>query len=58
MRKVYIQPSMRAIKLQNMTWLLAGSGDETEDLQSSGWDNPDDKLNLNKQGGDNSIWDR
>ena len=27
-------------------------------LQSSGWDDPEDELNLSDQGGSSSIWDR
>ena len=52
-----MKPSMTAIELQHMTRLLAGSGD-MKGLQSSGWDNPVDVLNLSDQGGGSSIWDR
>ena len=57
MKKEYIKPSMTAIELQHMTRLLAGSGD-VRGLQSSGWDDPEDVLNLSDQGGSSSIWDR
>ena len=57
MKKEYMKPSMTAIKLQHMTRLLAGSGD-MKGLQSSGWDDPKDELNLSDQGGGSSIWDR
>ena len=57
MKKEYIKPSMTAIELQHMTRLLAGSGD-VRGLQSSGWDDSEDKLNLSDQGGSSSIWDR
>ena len=57
MKKEYMKPSMTAIELQHMTRLLAGSGDVIG-LQSSGWENPEDKLNLSNQGGGSSIWDR
>ena len=57
MKKEYIKPSMTAIELQHMTRLLAGSGD-VRGLQSSGWNNPEDELELDKQGGGSSIWDR
>ncbi len=57
MKKEYIKPSMTAIELQHMTRLLAGSGD-VRGLQSSGWDYPEDKLDISDQGGGSSIWDR
>ena len=57
MKKDYKKPSMTAIELQHMTRLLAGSGD-VRGLQSSGWDDPEDLLNLSDQGGSSSIWDR
>ena len=57
MKKEYMKPSMTAIELQHMTRLLVGSGD-VKGLQSSGWDDPEDKLNLSDQGGSSSIWDR
>ena len=57
MKKEYIKPSMKAIKLQHSTQLLVGSG-EVRGLQSSGWDDPKDELNLSDQGGSSSIWDR
>ena len=57
MKKEYIKPSMTAIELQHMTRLLVGSGD-VKGLQSSGWDDREDKLNLSDQGGSSSIWDR
>ena len=57
MKKEYMKPSMKAIELQHMTRLLAGSGD-VRGLQSSGWDDPEDELNLSDQGGGSSIWDR
>ena len=52
-----MKPSMTAIELQHMTRLLAGS-DDMKGLQSSGWNNPEDELDLSDQGGGNSIWDR
>ena len=57
MKKEYMKPSMTAIELQHMTRLLAGSGD-VRGLQSSGWDDSADVLNLSDQGGSSSIWDR
>ena len=48
---------MTAIELQHMTRLLAGSGD-VRGLQSSGWKDSKDKLDLSDQGGSSSIWDR
>ena len=57
MKKEYIKPSMMAIELQHMTRLLVGS-DEVRSLQSSGWNDPEDELNLSDQGGGSSIWDR
>lgn len=57
MKKEYIKPSMKAIKLQHSTQLLAGSGD-MRGLKSSGWDDPKDELDLSNQGGGSSIWDR
>ena len=57
MKKEYMKPSMTAIELQHMTRILAGSGD-VRGLQSSGWDDPEDVLNLSDQGGSSSIWDR
>ena len=57
MKKEYMKPSMTASELQRMTRLLAGSGD-VRGLQSSGWDDPEDLLNLSDQGGSSSIWDR
>ena len=57
MKKEYMKPSMTAIELQHMTRLLAGSGD-MRGLQSSGWSDSADELNLSDQGGSSSIWDR
>ena len=57
MKKEYIKPSMTAIELQHMTRLLAGSGD-VRGLQSSGWDDPEDELDISDQDGGSSIWDR
>ena len=57
MKKEYMKPSMKAIELQHMTRLLAGSGD-MKGLQSSGWEDSEDELDLNDQGGGSSIWDR
>ena len=57
MKKEYIKPSMTAIELQHMTRLLAGSGD-VRGLQSSGWDDSEDELDISDQGGGSSIWDR
>ena len=57
MKKEYMKPYMTAIELQHMTRLLVGSGD-VKGLQSSGWDDREDKLNLSDQGGSSSIWDR
>ena len=48
---------MQAIELQHGSRLLAGSGD-VRGLQSSGWDDPEDVLNLSDQGGSSSIWGR
>ena len=52
-----MKPSMKAIKLQHSTQLLDGSGD-VKGLQSSGWEDSKDELNLSDQGGGSSIWDR
>ena len=57
MKKEYMKPSMKAIELQHMTRLLAGSGD-VRSLQLSGWDDPVDDLIISEQGGGSSIWDR
>lgn len=57
MKKEYIKPSMKAIKLQHSTQLLAGSAD-LKALQSSGWEDVEDELDLSDQGGGSSIWDR
>ena len=57
MKKEYIKPSVKAIKLQHTTRLLAGSGD-VRGLQSSGWDDSEDVLIISDQGGGSSIWDR
>jgi hypothetical protein len=57
MKKEYMKPSVKAIELQHMTRLLAGSGD-VRGLQSSGWDDPADVLIISDQGGSSSIWDR
>ena len=57
MKKEYIKPSMTAIELQHSTQLLAGSG-EVSDVQSSGWEDEEDELDLSDQGGGSSIWDR
>jgi hypothetical protein len=57
MKKEYIKPSVKAIELQHMTQLLAGSGD-VRGLKSSGWQYSKDELNLSNQGGSSSIWDR
>ena len=52
-----MKPSLRAIELRHMTRILAESED-VRDVQSNGWNNPEDKLNLNQKGGGSSIWDR
>ena len=57
MKKEYMKPSMKAIKLQHSTQLLDGSGD-VKGLQSSGWEDSKDELDLSDQGGGSSIWDR
>lgn len=57
MKKEYMKPSMKAIELQHMTRLLAGSGD-VRGLQSSGWGDSADVLIISDQGGSSSIWDR
>jgi hypothetical protein len=57
MKKEYIKPSMKAIELQHMTRLLAGSGD-MRGLQSSGWKDSKDELDISDQGGGSSIRDR
>ena len=57
MKKEYMKPSMTAIKLQHSTQLLVGS-DSMKSLQSFGWSNTEDVLNLDDQGGGSSIWDR
>jgi len=57
MKKEYMKPSMKAIELQYMTQLLAGSG-EVSDVQTTGWDNSADELIISDQGGSSSIWDR
>ena len=57
MKKEYMKPSMTAIELQHMTRLLVGSGD-MKGLQSSGWEDSKDELDLSDQGGGSSIWDR
>lgn len=57
MKKVYMKPTLRVIEMRHTTRILAGSGD-VRGVQSSGWNNPADNLNLNQQGGGSSIWDR
>ena len=57
MKKEYIKPSMTAIELQHKAQLMTVSG-EVSDVQSSGWNNPEDELDLSDQGGGSSIWDR
>ena len=57
MKKEYIKPSMTAIELQHKAQLMTVSGD-MKGLQSSGWDDTEDELNLSDQGGGSSIWDR
>ena len=57
MKKEYMKPSMMAIELQHMTLLLAGS-DDVKGLESDGWNDSEDELNLSEQDGDNSTWDR
>ena len=57
MKKEYIKPSMTAIELQHKAQLMTVSG-EVSDVQSSGWDDPEDELDLSDQGGSSSIWDR
>ena len=57
MKKEYITPFTKAIELQHMTRLLAGSGD-VRVFESNGWNNIEDELDLSKLGGGNSIWDR
>lgn len=57
MKKDYKKPSMTAIELQHMTRLLAGSGDVKE-VRSNGWNNQEDVIIINSQGGGVSIFDR
>lgn len=57
MKKVYMKPTLRVIEMRHTTRILAGSAD-VRGVQSSGWNNPADNLNLNQQGGGSSIWDR
>ena len=57
MKKEYIKPSTMAIELQHKAQLLAGSG-EISEVQTTGWGDPADELNLSDQGGSSSIWDR
>ena len=57
MKKEYIKPSMTAIELQHKAQLMTVRSD-VRGLQSSGWDDPEDELNLSDQGGSSSIWDR
>ena len=57
MKKEYMKPSMMAIELQHTAQLMTVSG-EVSDLQLSGWDDPEDELNLSDQGGSSSMWDR
>lgn len=57
MKKEYIKPSMMAIEFQHTTRLLVGS-DSVKSLQSSGWSNTEDVLNLDDQGGGSTILDR
>jgi len=52
-----MKPSMTAIELQHKAQLMTVSGD-MKGLQSSGWDDTEDELNLSDQGGGSSIWDR
>ena len=52
-----MKPSVKAIELQHSARLLAGSGD-VRGLQSSGWEDSKDELDLSDQGGGSSIWDR
>ena len=57
MKKEYIKPSMTAIELQHKAQLMTVSG-EVSDMQTTGWDNSKDELDLSDQGGSSSIWDR
>ncbi len=57
MKKAYMKPTLRVIEMRHMTRILAESVD-VRGVQSSGWNNPADNLNLNQQGGGSSIWDR
>ena len=60
MKKEYIKPSMKAIELQHKAQLMTVSGEVSDmrGLQSSGWEDSKDELNLSDQGGSSSIWDR
>ena len=58
MKKEYMKPSMKAIKLQHKAQLMTVSGD-MKGLKSSGWYNQqEDELDLSDQGGGSSILDR
>ena len=57
MKKEYMKPSMTAFELQHKTQLMTVSG-EISDVQTTGWEDPEDELNLSDQGGGSSIWDR
>lgn len=52
-----MKPSMTAFELQHKAQLMTVSG-EISDVQTTGWEDPEDELNLSDQGGGSSIWDR
>ena len=55
-KKQYMKPEQRVVVLQHRTMLLQASG--VSSVTSSGWDDPDDAINISQTGGGSSIWDR
>ena len=55
MKRAYMKPSMEKIELQYVTQLLQSS---ITNLQSNGWNDAEDELDLSDQGGGSSIWAR
>lgn len=57
MKTRYTKPSTTAVNLSHVEPLLA-AGSDVRALQTGGWNESEDDLNLDEHGGGSSIWDR
>ncbi len=57
MKKEYIKPSTMAIELQHKAQLMTVSG-EVSNVQTTGWEEPNDELIISDHGAVGINWDR